>query len=92
MAHTIKDKHKLLARIGRIRGQLNGIERALMEDQDCFLILHAVASCHGALNSLMARILEDHIRSHLIDEDAGSAVQRRRAAREVIDIINAFLR
>jgi FrmR/RcnR family transcriptional regulator, repressor of frmRAB operon len=86
------DKEKLIARIGRIRGQLNGIERALAEEQDCFVILHTVASCHGALNSLMARILEGHIRSHLIDEEAGSMAQRRKAAREVIQIINAFLR
>ena len=92
MSHTIRDKARLLARIGRIRGQLNGIERALLKERDCFLILQTVASCHGALNSLMAQILEGHIRSHLIEAGSGGKAQRRKAAREVIDTINAFLR
>ena len=92
MSHTIKDKKKLIARIGRIRGQLNGVERALTEEKDCYLILQTVAACHGALNSLMGQILEGHIRSHLLDTGPGKGAGRRRAAREVIDIINAFLR
>jgi FrmR/RcnR family transcriptional regulator, repressor of frmRAB operon len=35
MAHTTHDKKKLLNRIKRIRGQLNGVEKALEEDRDC---------------------------------------------------------
>ena len=31
MAHVIQHKKKLLARVSRIRGQINGIERALEE-------------------------------------------------------------
>ena len=92
MADTIDDKDKLIARIGRIRGQLNGVERALNQEEDCFLILQTVAACHGALNSLMAQILEGHIRSHLIEGAPEKAGARRKAAREVIDIIKAFLR
>ncbi|HQT75365.1 MAG TPA: metal-sensing transcriptional repressor, partial [Acidiphilium sp.] len=29
MTHAIRDKRKLLARVGRIRGQVEAIERAL---------------------------------------------------------------
>ena len=92
MSHTIKNKKRLIERIGRIRGQLNAVERALVEERDCFLVLQTVAACHGALNSLMAQILEGHIRTHLLDTTPGKTAERRRAAREVIDIINAFLR
>ena len=92
MAHVIQNKQKLVARIGRIRGQLNGVERALIDDQDCFAILQTIAACHGALNSLMARVLEDHIQSHLIESGPGKSADRRKAAREVIAIINAFMR
>ncbi len=92
MSHKIKGKKDLIARIGRIRGQLNAVERALIEDKDCFQILQTVAACHGALNGLMAQILESHIRSHLLDTNPGRVAERRRAAREVIDITNAFLR
>ncbi|MFI4940312.1 MAG: metal-sensing transcriptional repressor, partial [Burkholderiales bacterium] len=35
MAHTIRDKQKLLNRVRRIRGQLEAIERALLEESGC---------------------------------------------------------
>jgi hypothetical protein len=33
MAHVIQNKKKLLARINRIRGQINAVEKALIEGQ-----------------------------------------------------------
>ena len=92
MAHTIEDKRRLGARISRIRGQLNAIDRAVREDTDCFQILQTTAACHGALNSLMVEILEGHIRYHLLEPGTDSRAERRKAAREVIAIMNAFLR
>ena len=92
MAHTIKDKKRVTARIGRIRGQLNAIERAVLAEKDCFQILQTAAACRGALSGLMAEILEGHIRYHLLDPGPTARADRRRAAREVIEIANAFLR
>jgi FrmR/RcnR family transcriptional regulator, repressor of frmRAB operon len=34
MAHTIREKKKLLARVRRIRGQVEAIERALAEEAE----------------------------------------------------------
>jgi DNA-binding FrmR family transcriptional regulator len=91
MTHTVNDKKKLVSRIGRIRGQLNGIERALIEEKDCYSILQTSMACRGALDSLVAEILEGHIRSHLL-ESASSKADREQVARELIDVVNAFLR
>ena len=92
MAHTTKDKKRLTSRISRIRGQLNAVDRAVREDKDCFLTLQTTAACHGALNSLMVEILEGHIRNHLLEPGVARVAERRKAAREVIAIIRAFLR
>jgi len=92
MAHTIKDKRRLAARISRIRGQLNAIDRAVRADADCFQILQTTAACHGALNSLMVEIFEGHIRYHLLEPGSESRAERRKAAREVIAIVNAYLK
>jgi FrmR/RcnR family transcriptional regulator, repressor of frmRAB operon len=35
MTHTIREKQKLLARVRRMRGQIEGIERALNGEADC---------------------------------------------------------
>ena len=52
MAHTIKEKSKLLARVRRIRGQLEAIERGLHAEIGCADILQLVASVRGAFNGL----------------------------------------
>ena len=58
MAHVIQNKKKLLARLSRIRGQINGIERALNDERECGDVLLTLAACRGAMNALMAEILE----------------------------------
>ncbi len=61
IAHTARDKNKLLDRIKRIQGQLNGVEKAVEEERDCGEVLLTLAACRGAMNSLMAEILEGHV-------------------------------
>ena len=58
MAHTTKDKEKLLTRVRRIRGQVDAIERALESEQECAGVLQLMAACRGALNGLMAEVME----------------------------------
>src|ERR1035441_5830481 len=69
MAHTIKEKKKLLARVGRIRGQVEAIERALTAEAECERIMHMIAGVRGSVAGLMAEVVEDHIRTHLVDPE-----------------------
>ena len=43
MTHTNREKKKQLARVRRIRGQVDGIERALNEQVGCEEIMHLIA-------------------------------------------------
>ncbi len=67
MSHTIKDKAKLLHRVRRVRGQIEAVERALEDEKGCANVLHLVVAARGAMNSLMAEIIEGHIRTHVVD-------------------------
>ena len=58
MAHTIRDKQKLLNRVSRLKGQLEAVEKGLDEEQDCSQILHILSACRGAMDSLMAEVIE----------------------------------
>ena len=80
MSHTIKEKKKLLARVGRIRGQVEAIERALDHETECARIMHMIAGIRGSVAGLMAEVVEDHIRTHLVDpeQESRSAERRRR--------------
>jgi DNA-binding FrmR family transcriptional regulator len=92
MAHIIRDKKKLLNRVRRIRGQVEAVERALDQEQDCFTILQTIAACHGAMNSLMAEIIEGHIRFHVVNPDGQPTSEQAKAAQELIDVVKTFLK
>ena len=49
MTHTIRDKTKLLARVRRIRGQVEAIERALDTEAGCEQMMHLIAGARGAM-------------------------------------------
>jgi DNA-binding FrmR family transcriptional regulator len=67
MAHTIREKTKLLNRVRRIRAQSDALESALEAEKSCADVMHLVAAARGAMNGLMAEIVEDHIRFHVSD-------------------------
>ena len=67
MTHTIREKKKLLARVGRIRGQVEALERSLNEETDCARIMHMIAGIRGSVSVLMAEVVEDLVRTHLVD-------------------------
>jgi DNA-binding FrmR family transcriptional regulator len=92
MAHTAKDKTKLLDRVRRIRGQVEAIERALDGEQECSSVLQLMAACRGALNGLMAEVMEGHIRFHVLDPKLSQNAPQAEAAEELIDIVRAYLK
>ena len=92
MAHTIKEKKKLLARVGRIRGQVEAIERALTEEAECERIMHMIAGIRGSVAGLMAEVVEDHIRTHLVDPETNPGVLNAEAADQLIDVVHTYLK
>jgi DNA-binding FrmR family transcriptional regulator len=92
MAHTTKDKEKLLTRVRRIRGQVEALERALEYEQGCASVLQLLAACRGALNALMAEVMEGHIRFHVLSPKNGKNSPQVQAADELIDIVRAYLK
>lgn len=72
MAHTARDKKRLLSRVRRIRGQVEALERALESDTQCAAVLQQIAAVRGAVNGLMGEVLEGHVREHLVPVGARS--------------------
>ncbi|HYM43229.1 MAG TPA: metal/formaldehyde-sensitive transcriptional repressor [Steroidobacteraceae bacterium] len=90
MTHTVRDKQKLLNRIRRIRGQVEAVERTLEGEADCSDVMHLLTAARGAINSLLAEVLEDHLREHLLGRVSAGA--RAEAADELIDVIHAYFK
>ncbi|MGD0118163.1 MAG: metal/formaldehyde-sensitive transcriptional repressor [Candidatus Binatus sp.] len=91
MAHTIRDKQKLINRVRRIRGQLDAAEGAIEKELDCTVIMHTLAAGRGALDSLMAEVMEGHIKLHLVDPDDHPTSVQAKAAQDLIDVIKTYL-
>jgi DNA-binding FrmR family transcriptional regulator len=90
MSHHEREKLKLLQRVRKLRGQLDAIERALNGDTDCGDQLMLLAAVRGGVNGLMAEVLEDHIRFHLVD---GAKEQMApELAEDLIDLVRAYLK
>ena len=90
MSHTVRDKQKLLNRVKRIRGQVDAIERALEAETDCIDVLQQITSCRGAMTGLLAVVLEDHIRTHLVD--AASDGHSPDAREQLIDVVHSYFK
>jgi DNA-binding FrmR family transcriptional regulator len=92
MAHTIREKKKLLSRVRRIRGQVEGIERALEDETGCEQVMHLIAGVRGAIAGLMAEVVEDHVRTHLVDAGKYPGALDTEAAEQLLAVIRTYLK
>ena len=92
MSHTIREQKKLLARVRRIRGQVDSIERALSSEAGCEQVMHLIAGARGAMAGLMAEVVEDHVRSHLVDDEKHPGALKKEAAEQLLDVVRTYLK
>jgi DNA-binding FrmR family transcriptional regulator len=90
LSHTTKNKAKMLGRVRRIKGQVDAIERALDGPSECEDILQLVASCRGALNGLMAELIEGHLRFHVLAPNQKTLPSQLEAADELIAVVKRY--
>jgi DNA-binding FrmR family transcriptional regulator len=91
MSHTIRHRKSLSQRVARIRGQIDAVARALEAEAECGEVLRLIASARGAMNSLMAEVLEQHIRAHAF-RAARPRSDEGRAAEDLVDVVRSYLK
>lgn len=92
MAHTTAEKKKLVARIHRIKGQVEGIEKALEEERDCSVVLQQIAACRGAINGLMSELMEGEVRVHVLSRNAKANSSEANAADNLVRVLRTYLK
>lgn len=90
MSHLSRNNSKLIARLRRIKGQVEGVERALEGEADCTEVLRQIASIRGAMNGLTNEVLEEHLRSHVVE--AADDAAREKGAEDMIQILKSYLK
>ena len=92
MTHTIREKQRLLARVRRMRGQIEAIERALENEAECEKVMHLLAAVRGAVTGLMAEVVEEHVRTHLVDREKYPDALNVDAAEQLLDVVRTYLK
>ncbi|HEV2511371.1 metal/formaldehyde-sensitive transcriptional repressor [Bosea sp. (in: a-proteobacteria)] len=99
MPHSPDDKKRAVARLRRIKGQAEALERAVEAGVDCSALLQQIAALRGAANGLMAEVLESHLREtfglalghgHRGDEQAGFEPEAE--LDEIIRMLRTYLK
>ena len=92
MSHTVREKQKLMNRVRRIRGQVEAIERALDDELGCEKVMHLIAGCRGAVNGLLAEVIEDHVRTHLVDRERDPDALKEDAVEQLVDVVHSYFK
>ena len=92
MTHTIREKQRLLARVRRMRGQVEAIERALEDEAECEKVMHLLAAVRGAVTGLMAEVVEEHVRTHLVDRETYPDALNADAVEQLLDVVRTYLK
>ena len=87
MSHLSREKLDLVNRTKKVIGQLESVLRALNDDAACADVLQRLSATRGAINSLMAELMEDHIRNHMPKDRQSSD-----AAEDLVEIVRTYLK
>ena len=90
MAHVFEEKKKIIARIRRIKGQLDAVERSLEDEKDCFSVLQTLSACRGAMNGLMGELIEGHVKEHVMENPIEPKTSRDKAALSLITLLKTY--
>lgn len=84
------EKAKLVKRLSRIRGQVEALQRAIVEqDAPSAKLLQQATACRGAMDGFIAEVIEDHLREKVVD--AANKADASAAAEELIGIVHSYL-
>ncbi|CAM4012020.1 formaldehyde-responsive transcriptional repressor FrmR [Bordetella tumbae] len=91
MPHSPDEKKRVLARVRRVRGQCDALERALEAGADCGPVLQQIAAIRGAINGLMSEVLESHIREGF-SQPSESEAQYDQRVQELLTLVRTYLK
>jgi DNA-binding FrmR family transcriptional regulator len=80
-------KQRALARLRRIEGQIQGVQRMVDEDKYCVDIMLQISAIQGALDQVSKILMARHIESCVLDSvKAGTQKKRARKVEELIQV------
>jgi FrmR/RcnR family transcriptional regulator, repressor of frmRAB operon len=91
MPYSTKEKRRALIRVRRIRGQIDALERTLEHCADCSPALPQLAAIRGALNRVMASVLESQLCEEFTQLADGQS-PRNGSIDDFVTLVRTYLR
>ena len=54
--------------------------------------MHLISAVRGATNGLMAEVVEDHVRTHLVDAERHPGALNAEATDQLVDVVRTYLK
>ena len=87
----IEVREKVQARLRKIAGQVEGIERMISDDRYCVDVLHQIAAAEAALEKAGKIILGAHVDTCVASAlESGDLQERRRKLEELMEVFTRF--
>jgi DNA-binding FrmR family transcriptional regulator len=87
--HPEHEKKALVSRLRKIRGQVEAIERMLLQDEDCPEVLNQVISARRALKSFGDVVIHSHM--HECIEHADSKADSQRKLKSFLTVLERYV-
>src|SRR5262247_4053523 len=84
-------KNKVLARLRRIAGQIEGVARMVEDDRYCVDVLLQIASAQAALGQAAKNVLRSHVETCVADAAAsGKPIEQKRKLDELMEVFARY--
>jgi CsoR family transcriptional regulator, copper-sensing transcriptional repressor len=90
MAELSEKRQAISRRLGRIEGQVKGLNRMLEEDRYCIDILHQVQATKAALTKVETELLRDHAEMCVDDALKRGTLKEKRD--KIVELVGLFER
>jgi len=85
------EKQKVLTRLRRVAGQVEGLARMIEEGRDCLDVLHQVAAARAALGKVAGVVLESHVHTCVADALHGDdAARREQTVDDLLEVLGRY--
>ena len=87
--HPKEEREALRLRLRKIIGQLNGIDRMLVDDRDCSEVLNQLISARRGIKSLAEKLIHTHTQNCI--DHAGSQAAAKAKLRELLIVLERYV-
>lgn len=92
MSETHKYSKNILNRAHRVHGQIEALERAIMEEQERSSVLQLLAATRGAMNGLMAEIMHGMLNDKVLNNGCDPTPEQQATLEEIMRLIRTYLK